>query len=205
MVTIARDITCPKCGYPETYQELSDDGSTGCRKCGWRVRLDVLGSLTPAQHTAYMEAVQEGHVYVTARGRLAYETPGRRQYALPTLQRLRHLGLIEQRPGGKYGAWYLVDTAASQWQVRVISTDEVVRYVPTEDEARRAVAASPHLTYAAPGYVPRAPAPSEKVAAELSRDDWREVLYGFTAGARPLPKGRHADILTTLTAATKEA
>lgn len=129
MVTIARDINCPKCDYPETYQELSDDGSIGCRKCGWRVRLDVLDSLPPAQYAAYWEAVREGFVQVSARGRLAYETPGRRQYALPTLQRLRHLGLIEQRRHGAYGAWYLVDTAPV----------------------------------------------AEKVAVELSREDWADV------------------------------
>lgn len=202
-LAIARDISCPKCGYPETYQEMADDGSAGCRRCGWRVRLDVLDSLTPSQDAAYWEAVKRGHVYVTARGRLAYETPGRRQYALPTLQRLRHLGLVEQRAGGEYGAWYPVDTAATQWQLIVISTGDRVRYVPTKQEALRAVAASPHLTYAAPRYVPAPPAP-EKVAVELSRDDWRQVLAAFAAAAPQMSKGRHAAILTALHTATKE-
>ena len=201
MVTIARDTTCPKCGHFETYQELSDDGSAGCRKCGWRVRLDVLESLTPAQGAAYWEAVKEGFVQVSARGRLAYETPGRRQYALPTLQRLRHLGLIEQRRRGAYGAWYLVDTAASQWQVRLISTGEVVRYLPTEQEAKRAIADSRRLTYAAPGYVPPLAAP-EKVAVELTREDWQDVLTAFVMGAPQMAKGRHAEILAALTAGT---
>lgn len=203
MITIARDITCPKCNFPEAYQEMANDGAWGCRRCGWRVRLDVLESLTPAQHAAYMEAVTEGHVYVTARGRLAYETPGRRQYALPTLQRLRHLGLIEQRPGGEYGAWYLVDTAAAQWQLFVINTGDRVRYVPTEQEALRAVAASPHLTYAAPGYTPPSSAP-EKVAVELTREDWRTVLTLIDDAVSRTPNADRDHIAAAISTATKE-
>lgn len=157
MVTIARDVSCPKCGYPETYQELSDDGSAGCRRCGWRIRLDVLAQLTPAQRVAYFDALEHGQAYEAIRGRLAQTTPGRRQYAHKTLHALWQLGLIEPR----YGRWSLVDTAASQWQVRTTTTDELIRYLPTEEEAKHAVSGAVHLTYAAPTYVPTSPTPKE--------------------------------------------
>lgn len=174
MTTIARDMTCPKCGYWETYQEVSDDGSAGCRKCGWRVRLNVLESLLPAQRAAYLEALRHGHIYESARGRMRAETPGRRQYSHHTIHSLRHLGLIEQDPA-QADAWHAVDTAATQWVVVETAGGAIRGYFPTESEARNATRGRRDLTHAAPGYVPRPPT-LEQVAVELSREDWQNVL-----------------------------
>lgn len=41
MVTIARDINCPKCDYPETYQELSDDGSIDTAPVAEKVAVEL--------------------------------------------------------------------------------------------------------------------------------------------------------------------
>lgn len=45
----------------------------------------------------------------------------------------------------------------------------------------------------------------ERVAVELSRDDWQDVLVAFAQAAPRMSKGRQAAILTALNTATKEA
>lgn len=199
MTVIACDLTCPKCGHWETYWETADDGFTGCRKCGWRVLTELWDTMTGATRDAYLEALRNGHIYQASRGRYALSPTTERRYARRTIDPLREWDLV--RWNGATLRWDLADTAAAQWVVLDCRDNAIVWYFPTEREAKQAMIARKFYTYAAPGYVPPLPAP-EKVAVELTREDWKDVLTAFVMGAPRMAKGRHAEILTALTNGT---